>query len=82
VLILAASKDQAKRVHDYALAFLTASPVLRKLVLEVTVGEIRLTNGVIIAHSQQQLPDGARAHLARLCFRRGGVLARRGKHSA
>jgi hypothetical protein len=65
VLILAASKDQAKRVHDYALAFLTASPVLRKLVLEVTVGEIRLTNGVIIAtHSNSYRTVRGRTLLA------------------
>jgi hypothetical protein len=40
---------QGKRVFNYALAFLEASPVLRQEIASVTRSEIRLRNGVVIA---------------------------------
>jgi hypothetical protein len=49
VLVLAASRDQTRRVFDYALAFLRESPVLRQEIEDVTRGEIRLKSGVIVA---------------------------------
>jgi hypothetical protein len=49
VLILAASKDQARRVFDYALAFLRGSPILRKMIENITANEIRLNNGITLA---------------------------------
>ena len=49
VLVLAASKDQARVVFNYAAGFLQTSPVLAHEVEETTVDEIRLRNGVVIA---------------------------------
>lgn len=49
VLVLAASKDQATVVFNYALAFLESSPVLRREIANVTAGEIQLRNGVVLA---------------------------------
>lgn len=49
VLVLAASKLQARIVHSYIKGFFEASPVLRQLVAEVTADEIRLTNGIVVA---------------------------------
>jgi Terminase large subunit, ATPase domain len=48
VLVLAASRDQAKVVFDYVKAFLEASPVLRQEIDGITKSEIRLRQGVII----------------------------------
>ena len=49
VLVLAASKDQAQVVYKYALAFIQRSPILRKMIANVTANEIRLNNGVTLA---------------------------------
>jgi phage terminase large subunit-like protein len=49
VLVLAASLEQSKVVFGYALAFLQASPVLRREIVDSTQSEIRLRNGVVIA---------------------------------
>ena len=49
VLVLAGSRDQAQMVFSYVRAFLHQSPILRKLIENVTFGEIRLTNGATIA---------------------------------
>jgi hypothetical protein len=49
VLVLAASMDQARRVFDYAIAFLNSSPILCKMVKGITASEIRLSNNVVIA---------------------------------
>ena len=48
-LVLSASLDQSKSVFNYALAFLQASPILRKEIVSHTTSEIRLRNGVVIA---------------------------------
>jgi hypothetical protein len=48
VLTLSASKDQAATVHGYAEAFITASPILRQRVRDVTAEQIRLDGDVII----------------------------------
>ena len=49
VLVLAASRDQARVVFSYIQAFLESSPVLRQEVDVVTQSEIRLKSGVIIS---------------------------------
>jgi hypothetical protein len=49
VLVLAASRDQAKVVFEYIRGFLEDSPVLRQEIDSVTATEIRLKSGVIIA---------------------------------
>jgi Terminase large subunit, ATPase domain len=49
VLVLAASRDQARVVFDHARAFLQSSPVLRQEIESVTRNEIRLKNGIVIA---------------------------------
>ena len=49
VLTLAASRDQAKIVYGYCLAFLRKSPILRKMIKNVTTFEIQLMNNVTIA---------------------------------
>ena len=49
VLVLAASRDQAKVVFEYIKGFFDASPVLRQEVDTITRNEIKLRNGVIIA---------------------------------
>ena len=43
------SKEQAEIVFGYAMAFLTASDVLRKEIVSSTTNEIRLRNGIVIA---------------------------------
>jgi hypothetical protein len=48
VLVLAASRDQAKVVFRYAVGFIQASPVLAKGVASVTADEIRLKSGIVI----------------------------------
>ena len=48
VLVLAASRDQAKVVFEYVKGFFEASPVLRQEIDSTTATEIRLKNGVII----------------------------------
>jgi hypothetical protein len=48
VLVLAASRDQARVVFDYCRAFLEASPVLRQEIDTATASEIRLKSGVVI----------------------------------
>jgi hypothetical protein len=49
VLVLAATKDQARVITGYAEGFLKASKLLSNLVSEVTADEIRLENNVTIA---------------------------------
>ena len=49
VLVLAMSMEQARVVFDYALAFLSASDVLRSEIASTTSNEIRLKNGITIA---------------------------------
>jgi hypothetical protein len=65
VLVLAASVEQAKVVFNYALAFLTESPVLISEVVEATRNEIRLRNGVVISiHSNSFRTSRGRTLLA------------------
>jgi Phage Terminase len=49
VLVLAASRDQARTVFEYVKGFLDASPILSKEVTNATASEITLRNGVVIA---------------------------------
>ena len=49
VLLLASTQDQARIVFGYCKAFLEASPVLRKEIVDATRWEIRLLNGITIA---------------------------------
>jgi hypothetical protein len=49
VLVLAASRDQAKTAFAYVQGFLEASPILSKEILGVTASEITLRNGIVIA---------------------------------
>ena len=49
VLVLAASRDQARVVFDFTRGFLEKSPVLRQEIEGITAYEIRLRNGVTIA---------------------------------
>src|SRR5262249_23458741 len=49
VLVLAASRDQARTVFKYIQGFLDASPVLRQEVINATNHEITLRNGILIA---------------------------------
>jgi hypothetical protein len=49
VLVLANGIEQAGRVFNYARAFITESPVLRRELVSATKSEIRLRNGVTIA---------------------------------
>jgi hypothetical protein len=49
VLVLAGSKDQAQAVFNYAAEFIRRSPILRKLISNVTAHEIRLTTHITIA---------------------------------
>ena len=49
VLVLAASRDQAKVVFEYVRGFFTSSKILRQEVATITAQEIRLRNGVIIS---------------------------------
>ena len=48
VLVLAASRDQARVVFNYIRAFLEASPVLRQEIDTITQAEIRLKSGIIL----------------------------------
>jgi hypothetical protein len=48
VLVLAASKAQAKTVYQYVLGFLESSPVLAKEVMATTADEVKLRGGVAI----------------------------------
>ena len=48
VLVLAASRDQAKVVFNYILGFLEASPVLRQEIEAITQSEIRLKSGIVL----------------------------------
>jgi hypothetical protein len=48
ILVLAASRDQAKVVFEYCLAFLEQSPILRQELLSVTANEIRLRGNLVI----------------------------------
>ncbi len=48
VLVLAATRDQARVIKNYAEGFLRASPILAGMIVEVTQEEIRLSNGVVI----------------------------------
>jgi hypothetical protein len=49
VLVLAASRDQARVVFGLAKGFLEASPTLARELVDATAEEIRLANGVTIA---------------------------------
>jgi hypothetical protein len=49
VLVLAASRDQAKTVFAYVKGFLNASPILRREVAAQSAEEITLRNGIVIA---------------------------------
>jgi hypothetical protein len=48
VVVLAASKDQAKAIKNYAEGFLRASPMLASSIADVTADEIRLHGGIVI----------------------------------
>lgn len=48
ILVLAASRSQARTVFDYIEGFLRASPVLAELIESVTADEIRLRGNIII----------------------------------
>jgi phage terminase large subunit-like protein len=49
VLTLSMSRDQAQGVHDYILAFIEQSPVLRQEIVNVNQSEIGLRNRITIA---------------------------------
>jgi Phage Terminase len=49
VLVLAASRDQAKTVFEYVRGFLEASPILSKEIANITATDITLRNGIVIA---------------------------------
>jgi hypothetical protein len=49
VLVLAASRDQASVVFNYARSFFIKSAILRKLIRHITATEIFLTSGIVIA---------------------------------
>ena len=48
VLVLAASKSQASVVFGYVKGFLESSPILSRLIEEITADEVRLAGGVVI----------------------------------
>ena len=48
ILVLAASRDQARVVFEYCVAFLEQSPILRQELLSVTASEIRLRGNLVI----------------------------------
>ena len=48
VLLIAASRDQARVAFDYVLGFLQSSPILRQQIVSVTASEVRLKGNVII----------------------------------
>jgi hypothetical protein len=65
VLCISASKDQAKLIFEYALAFITASPVLRRELLDATSEEIELCGSVVIGvHSSSYKTVRGRTLLA------------------
>jgi hypothetical protein len=68
VLVLAASTEQAKVVFAYALAFLNASPVLRKEISNTTRSEIRLRNGISIAIHANSFRSVRGRTLCAVCF--------------
>ena len=49
VLVIAASRDQARVVFDYIKGFIEASPVLRQEIENITQSEIRLRNNIVIS---------------------------------
>jgi len=49
VLLLAASRSQARVAFDYVCGFLDASPILRQQILGITSEEVRLKDNVVIA---------------------------------
>lgn len=49
ILVLAASKKQADGVFGYCRAFFETSPLLRALIIDITVDEIRLVGNVTIS---------------------------------
>ena len=48
VLVLAASRDQAKVAFDYVRGFLQASPILRQQIVSITAQEVKLRGNVVI----------------------------------
>jgi hypothetical protein len=65
VFVLAASKDQARTIKNYAEGFLRASPVLMDTIEEVTAEEIRLRGGIVIGvHSANYRTVRGRSLLA------------------
>ena len=48
VLLLAASRDQARVAFDYVVGFLRSSPILRQQIVSVTASEVRLKGNAII----------------------------------
>jgi phage terminase large subunit-like protein len=48
-LVLATSREQAKTVLNYCIAFLEASPVFKERIEQVTAEEIRLKGNIVIA---------------------------------
>jgi hypothetical protein len=48
VLVLAASRDQAKTVFEYIRGFLNSSPILRQEIFNQTAQELTLRNGIVI----------------------------------
>jgi hypothetical protein len=48
VLLLAASRDQARVAFDYVTGFLRTSPILRQQIVSVTANEVRLKGNIII----------------------------------
>ena len=48
VLLLAASRDQARVAFDYVLGFLRSSPILRQQIVSVTASEVRFKGNIII----------------------------------
>jgi hypothetical protein len=49
VLLLAASRSQARVAFDYVRGFLDASPILRQQILGITSEEVRLKGNIVIA---------------------------------
>ena len=49
LLLLAASRSQARVAFDYVCGFLDASPILRQQILGITSEEVRLKDNVVIA---------------------------------
>jgi phage terminase large subunit-like protein len=48
VLLLAASRDQARVAFEYVVGFLKASPILRQQIRSVTASEVRLRGNIVI----------------------------------